>query len=147
MKILLPFLKPYRRECALILFIVLVDVGGSLLIPTIAADRINIAIAGSEIGQIAKRGILMLAALFIMRKASPIFDRLQRFLARMNKTFAAYAESSIQANHLFAGLDCLATAVINLIIVAILYVEGMLLGLGAWKSGISQPLPNMSSGF
>lgn len=61
MKILLPFLKPYRRECALILFIVLVDVGGSLLIPTITADMINLAIAGGNMDAIVKKGILMLA--------------------------------------------------------------------------------------
>ena len=107
-------------------------------------------------------GFVLLAALFIMRKASPIFDKLQRFLDQMNvvlrenltgvrvirafnkesretermeKTFEKYAASSIQANYLFAGLDCLATVVINLMIVAVLYYGGNAVGSGNMEIG------------
>lgn len=270
MKTLLPFLKPYRWQCGLILIIVLADVGGSLLVPTITANMINSAIGGGALSEIVTQGIWMLgiavvsgaftllgswlcarlsanlgrdlreavydrslafsasdfeqfgtasmitrtlndvniiqqafvffvqmilpvpvicvlgvvlsfrinahmgflilggaglvllAALLIMRKAAPIFERLQRFLdrmnvvlrenltgvrvirafnkerhetARMNGTFGAYAESSIHANYLFAGLDCLATVVINLIIVAVLYIGGNAVGVGGMEIG------------
>ena len=270
MKTLLPFLKPYKGKCAIIILIVLADVGGSLLVPTITANMINSAISGGEMSALVRQGITMLviavvsggltlvgswlsarmcadfgrdlrnavydrslafsatdfetfgtasmitrtlndvniiqqalvffiqmilpvpvicvlgvvmsfrinaemgwlilggagivllAALLIMRKAAPIFDRLQRFLDRMNvvlrenltgvrvirafnkephetgrmkKTFGDYAASSIQANYLFAGLDCLATVMINLILVAILYFGGNGVGVGTMEIG------------
>ena len=96
------------------------------------------------------------------RKASEIFDRLQRFLDRMNvvlrenitgvrvirafhkerreegrmrKTFEDYAESSIQANMLFAGLDVAAFTVINLCIVLILWLGGNRIGRGFMQIG------------
>lgn len=105
---------------------------------------------------------ILLAALFILRKATWIFERLQRFLDRMNvvlrenltgvrvirafnkenhetgrmeQTFADYANSSIQANYLFSGLDCLANVTINLAIVAILYVGGNTVGSGSMAIG------------
>lgn len=265
MKTLLPFLKPYRKQCIYLLIVTLADVAGSLLIPTITADMINIAVDGGEMTQLIRSGLLMLgiallsgiltlvgswlcarlsanlgrdlreavydksltfsatdfekfgtasmitrtlndvsiiqqafvsfvqmilpvpmvcilgivfafkintnmgililcgtffvlaAALLIMRKATPIFNKLQRFLDRMNvvlrenitgvrvirafnkeghetermdKTFDQYAVSSIQANYLFAGLDCLANVAINLLIVAVVYLGGNAVGAG-----------------
>ena len=105
---------------------------------------------------------VLLVALLIMRKATWIFERLQRFLDRMNvvlrenltgvrvirafnkenhetdrmnETFGNYAASSIQANYLFAGLDCLATVTINLVVVAILYLGGNTVGVGGMEIG------------
>lgn len=105
---------------------------------------------------------VLLAALFIMMKAAPIFERLQRFLDRMNvvlrenltgvrvirafrkerhetermkKTFADYADSAIRANYLFSGLDCLATVTINLCVVAILYLGGNAVGAETMEIG------------
>lgn len=265
MKTLIPFLKPYRKQCIYLLIVTLADVAGSLLIPTITADMINIAVDGGEMTQLIRSGLLMLgiallsgiltlvgswlcarlsadlgrdlreavydksltfsatdfekfgtasmitrtlndvsiiqqafvsfvqmilpvpmvcilgivfafrintqmgililcgtffvlvAALLIMRKATPIFNKLQRFLDRMNvvlrenitgvrvirafnkeghetermdKTFDQYAVSSIQANYLFAGLDCLANVAINLLVVAVVYFGGNAVGAG-----------------
>lgn len=48
MKTLIPFLKPYRSKCIFILLVTLADVAGSLLIPTITADMINIAVEGGR---------------------------------------------------------------------------------------------------
>lgn len=105
--------------------------------------------------------VLLVAALIIC-KAAPIFDRLQRFLDRMNvvlrenltgvrvirafnkqqhetarmkKTFLQYAESAIKANYLFSGLDCLATVTINLCMVVILYFGGNAVGVGTMQIG------------
>lgn len=270
MKTLLPFLKPYRIQCFFIIIVVLADVCGSLLVPTITADMINLATNGGNINEIIQKGIFMLiiallsgiftlfgswlcarlsanlgrdlrdaiydkslqfsasdfekfgtasmitrtlndiniiqqafisfiqmilpvpimcilgiffsfrintsmgflilfgtgfvliAALFIMRKASPIFDKLQRFLDRMNvvlrenltgvrvirafnkeshetkrmkMTFQEYADYSIRANYLFAGLDCLATVTMDLCIVAIIYLGGNAVGAGSMEIG------------
>lgn len=106
--------------------------------------------------------LIIVLALAVTRKASEIFDRLQRFLDRMNvvlrenitgvrvirtfhkekreesrmrKTFEDYAESSIQANRLFAGLDVAAFTVINLCIVLILWLGGNRIGKGFMQIG------------
>lgn len=60
MKTLLRFIRPYRVQCVFIMFIVLADVGGSLLVPTITAGMINLAMDGGDIGEIIRRGIFML---------------------------------------------------------------------------------------
>lgn len=270
MKSILPFLKPYRGKCFFLLLVTLADVAGSLLIPTITAEMINLAVLDGQMAQLVKEGLLMLgiaiasgaltlvgshlcarlsadlgrdlreavyrkslsfsaadfetfgtasmitrtlndvniiqqafvnfvqmilpvpmicalgivlafriraqmgylllggtvfvllAALLILRKAAPIFDKLQKFLDRMNvvlrenitgvrvirafgkerhetgrmdETFHDYASSSIQANYLFAGLDCLANVVINLLIVAVVYLGGNAVGAGAMRIG------------
>lgn len=60
MKTLLPFLKPYRGKCVFILLVTLADVAGALLIPTITADMINIAVEGSHMDLLLRKGLLML---------------------------------------------------------------------------------------
>ncbi|MBM6970968.1 ABC transporter ATP-binding protein [Mordavella massiliensis] len=270
MKTILSFLKPYRKRLLFISLIMIADVGGSLLVPTITANMINLAVSQADLSDILVQGIWMLgiallsggltllgswlcarlsadfgrdlrvalydktlsfsttdfetfgtasmitrtlndinvlqqslmnvlqlvlpvpvmcalgiffsfsihrdmgflilgatflvlaAALLIIRKAARIFELLQSFLDRMNvvlrenltgvrvirafrketheikrmrKSFEDYAVSAIQANRLFAGLDCLATVVINLTIVAILYLGGNQIGTGSMKVG------------
>lgn len=106
--------------------------------------------------------VIIIAAVFITRKASIIFEKLQRFLDKMNvilrenitgvrvirafnkeeheknrlkDSFEKYAESAIKANRLYAGLDSLAFLAINVCIVAILYIGGNRVGLGAMQIG------------
>lgn len=106
--------------------------------------------------------IIIIAAIFITRKASSIFEKLQRFLDKMNvilrenitgvrvirafnkepyeqnrmkKSFTEYAESAIKANRLFAGLDILAVFIINMCIVAILWFGGNRIGAGFMEIG------------
>ena len=105
---------------------------------------------------------LLAAGFFIIRRAAPIFERLQRFLdrvntvlrenitgvrvirafgkehheaGRLNRTFSDYADSAIRANRLFAALDSIANVSINLTVVAILYIGGNLTGAGAMEIG------------
>lgn len=105
---------------------------------------------------------LLAAGFFIIRRAAPIFERLQRFLdrvntvlrenitgvrvirafgkehheaGRLNRTFSDYAGSAIRANRLFAALDSIANVAINLTVVAILYIGGNLTGAGAMEIG------------
>ena len=105
---------------------------------------------------------LLIASVFITKKASAIFEKLQKLLDKMNvrlregitgvrvirafnkekheetrlkKSFEDYAESAVRANKLYAGLDCLAFLVINICIVAILYLGGNRVGVGAMEIG------------
>lgn len=105
---------------------------------------------------------VMIVATLIVRQASSIYEKLQKFLDRVNvvlrenitgvriirafnkenhesdrmkKSFSDYAESAIQANRLFAALDSLAMVAINICIVLILYIGGNKVGLGNMEIG------------
>ena len=54
---------------------------------------------------------------------------------RMRKTFEDYAETSVSANLLFAGLESTAFFVINICIVAILWIGGDRIGAGFMEIG------------
>lgn len=106
--------------------------------------------------------LIVVLAVFVTRKASVIFEKLQSFLDRMNvvlrenitgvrvirafnkehseearlkKTFEDYAESSIKANRLFVALESTALLAINLSIVAILWAGGNRIGAGYMEIG------------
>ena len=106
--------------------------------------------------------LIIALALLVTRKASEIFGRLQRLLDRMNvvlrenltgvrvirafnkekdeerrmrKTFEDYAETAVSANLLFAGLESTAFFVINIAIVAILWIGGKRIGAGFMEIG------------
>lgn len=99
--------------------------------------------------------IILMGAVFVTKKASIIFEKLQKFLDKMNavirenitgvrvirafnkekyetkrmrKSFEDYAKSAISSNRLFAGLDILALVVINLTIVFITWIGGNRVG-------------------
>ena len=106
--------------------------------------------------------LIVILAVIVTRRASEIFGRLQRLLDRMNvvlrenltgvrvirafrkerdeeermrKSFEDYAETSIRANLLFAGLESTAFFVINICIVAILWFGGNRIGAGYMQIG------------
>lgn len=106
--------------------------------------------------------LVLICSLFITTRAAAIFNRLQGFLDRINvvlrenitgvrvirafnkerheeqrmrKTFEDYAESSIRANRLFAGLESLAMLMINLCIVGILWQGADRVGAGYMEIG------------
>lgn len=270
MKLILHFLKPYRRLCVFTILAMLLDVAGGLLVPRLTADMINIGVESGSLEYIIGKGIAMLAvtilagagallgswlcadlsaklgrdmrnavyeksltfsahdfsqfgtgsmitrtlndiniiqqsvvwciqmvlpvpavcvmgvamafaidtvmgflligvtvliivlALVVTRRASEIFGRLQQLLDRMNvvlrenltgvrvvrafrkekdeekrmrKSFEDYAETSISANLLFAGLESTAFFVINICIVAILWLGGDRIGAGYMEIG------------
>ena len=105
---------------------------------------------------------IIIASYFIIRKATPIFEKLQSLLDRMNvvlretmtgvrvirafnkepheagrakKTFEEYAKAAISANRLFVGLDCLATVLINFCVVAVYYFGAGEVGSGNMEIG------------
>lgn len=111
---------------------------------------------------IAATLFVILLAVFVTRKASVIFSKLQSFLDRMNvvlretvtgvrvirafnkegyeearlrRSFLDYAEASIKANRLFVGLESAALFAINLTIVCILWLGGNRIGAGFMEIG------------
>ena len=44
MKLILQFLRPYRRLCLFTILAMLLDVAGGLLVPRLTADMINIGV-------------------------------------------------------------------------------------------------------
>ena len=49
MKLVLRFLKPYRRLCGLTILAMLLDVAGGLIVPRLTADMINIGIESGSL--------------------------------------------------------------------------------------------------
>lgn len=60
MKLILRFLKPYKGLCFFTLVVMVLDVAGGLLIPTITADMINYGVGGGDMGYLLQKGALML---------------------------------------------------------------------------------------
>ena len=106
--------------------------------------------------------VVVAITVIVVVKAAPIFDRLQRFIDRMNVVlrenitgvrpirafgrerherkrlnvaFSDYANSAIHVNLLFAGLDSFSFFFINIIIVAVMWVGGDRVGAHAMQIG------------
>ena len=65
MKLMLKFIKPYRKLMLFVLLVMVLDVAGGLLIPTITADIINKGIGGGNLPYIIRQGLLMLVIALI----------------------------------------------------------------------------------
>ena len=62
MRLLLRFLKPYKRLIAVTLVVLLIDNVGTLLVPTMLANMVNTGIARGDTAYILQNGLLMLLA-------------------------------------------------------------------------------------
>jgi ATP-binding cassette subfamily B multidrug efflux pump len=107
-------------------------------------------------------GVVLVAALFVMRSASPLFRRLQRLLdhmgtvllenltgvrvvrafnreasekGRMNAAFGEYASTAIRANRKFANLDGISFLAVNSFVVLIYWVSGFQISEGLFAIG------------
>ena len=60
MKLILQFIKPYRRLLLLTLLAVMLDVAGGLILPTITANIINNGVGGGDLQYVLQGGILMI---------------------------------------------------------------------------------------
>lgn len=138
-----------------------------MILPVPAMCMIGIVMAYSidaymSVLLIIVTAVVLIGAVFIIRKASLIFEKLQNFLDRINvvlrenitgvrvirafnkeryeeqrmqRSFEDYAESSIKANRLFFGLESLAFFVMNICIVGILWLGGNRIGAGRMEIG------------
>ncbi len=106
--------------------------------------------------------IVLVAAVFTVANAAPIFMRLQSFIDRMNvvlrenivgvrvirafnkerheeqrldEVFSDYADNAIKVNHLFVGLDSSSFFLMNIAEVAVLWVGGNRAGVHAMQIG------------
>ena len=106
--------------------------------------------------------IVLVAAVFTVANAAPIFMRLQSFIDRMNvvlrenivgvrvirafnkerheeqrldEVFSDYAANAIKVNHLFVGLDSSSFFLMNIAEVAVLWVGGNRVGVHAMQIG------------
>ena len=106
--------------------------------------------------------IVLVAAVFTVANAAPIFMRLQSFIDRMNvvlrenivgvrvirafnkehheeqrldEVFSDYADNAIKVNHLFVGLDSSSFFLMNIAEVAVLWVGGNRVGAHAMQIG------------
>ncbi len=106
--------------------------------------------------------IVLVAAVFTVANAAPIFMRLQSFIDRMNvvlrenivgvrvirafnkerheeqrldEVFSDYAANAIKVNHLFVGLDSSCFFLMNIAEVAVLWVGGNRVGVHAMQIG------------
>ena len=59
MRLILQFLKPYKKLTVFVLLVMILDVAGGLLIPTITANIINYGIGDGNMDYIVQRGLLM----------------------------------------------------------------------------------------
>ena len=62
LRLLLRFLKPYKRLIAVTLVVLLIDNVGTLLVPTMLANMVNTGIARGDTAYILQNGLLMLLA-------------------------------------------------------------------------------------
>ena len=61
MKLILRFLKPHWKLCAVTILLLIVDVAGALFIPTLVAEMLNQGTSGAQFDQIVHTGIQMAA--------------------------------------------------------------------------------------
>ena len=62
MKLLMRFLKPYKKLVAITLIVLLLDNTGTLLVPTMLANMVNTGIASGDLDHLISGGAFMLGA-------------------------------------------------------------------------------------
>ncbi len=106
--------------------------------------------------------VVMVFAVLAVRRAAPIFERMQGFIDRMNtvlreslvgvrvirafgkerqdeercgRVFTDYADAAIKVNWIFAGVDCFSFCLMNIAEVALLWLGGNRVGVHAMEIG------------
>ncbi len=62
MKLLLKYMKPYRGLAIITVLVLMVDIAGTLLVPTLLANMVNIGVATKNFNYILQNGLSMLGA-------------------------------------------------------------------------------------
>lgn len=62
MKLLLKYMKPYRGLAIVTVLVLMVDIAGTLLVPTLLANMVNIGVATKNFNYILQNGLAMLGA-------------------------------------------------------------------------------------
>ena len=67
MKLLLKYMKPYRGLAIVTVLVLMVDIAGTLLVPTLLANMVNIGVATKNFNYILQNGLAMLGATALAR--------------------------------------------------------------------------------
>ena len=148
---------------------------GILPVPLVCAAGIFLAFRIDKTAGLLLLGLLALilvATVLVMRKTTPLFEKQQRFLDRMNLSvresitgvrvvrafnketaeaarlsviFDGYRRLSIRANRMFAGMDCSLLLIINLVTVAFLWLGADHTGAGLTEIGDISALTQYAS--
>lgn len=62
MKLLLKYMKPYRGLAIITVLVLMVDIAGTILVPTLLANMVNIGVATKNFNYILQNGLAMLGA-------------------------------------------------------------------------------------
>lgn len=62
MKLLLKYMKPYRGLAIITVLVLMVDIAGTMLVPTLLANMVNIGVATKNFNYILQNGLAMLGA-------------------------------------------------------------------------------------
>ena len=87
MKLIWRFIRPHWKLFALTVLLLVVDVAGSLLIPTLAAQMLNLGISGHSFQNLIETGLWMAAASIVSGICAILADMLvPRFPQEWDKT-------------------------------------------------------------
>ena len=104
MKTILRFIKPYKGLCFFTILVMLLDVLGTLFVPTLVADMINAGVLKGDIHYIYQKGFFMLGAALLSGIGTLIGSFLvARLAARVTRDMrnALYDKSLLFAEHDF----------------------------------------------
>lgn len=104
MKTLLRFIKPHRSLCFFTILVMIFDVLGTLLVPTLVADMINVGVVNGDIKYVYQKGIFMLGAALLSGISTLIGSFLvARLSARVTRDMrnTLYDKSLLLAEHEF----------------------------------------------
>ena len=104
MKTLLRFIKPYKGLCFFTILVMVLDVLGTLFVPTLVADMINVGVLKGDIHYIYQKGVFMLGAALLSGIGTLIGSFLvARLSARVTRDMrnALYDKSLLFAEHDF----------------------------------------------
>ena len=150
MRLILEFLKPHWRLCAVTMALSLLDVGGALLIPTLVGDLINGA-TGGAIGfdGLLRTGVWMVVVATVSGIAAiaggwvcavltaRVGRDLREAVYRKSLTLSVsdFRATGVQTVRLFAFMDSYLFSAINLFILAVLAVSGFRIEAGRFAPG------------
>ena len=150
MRLILEFLKPHWRLCAVTMALSLLDVGGALLIPTLVGDLINGA-TGGAIGfdGLLRTGVWMVVVATVSGIAAiaggwvcavltaRVGRDLREAVYRKSLTLSVsdFRATGVQTVRLFAFMDGYLFSAINLFILAVLAVSGFRIEAGRFAPG------------
>lgn len=128
MRLIFRFLRPHWKLCLITVFLLIVDVVGALIIPTLASEMMREGEAGAGFSTLAKTAVVMALAAIISGAGGILSGE----KTRMDTAFSGYADTSIKANRMFASLDGISFFAVNLFVIIVYTLSGYRVTAGAF---------------